>query len=117
MSGRPVANIGIEVKPPQGECNDKNCPFHGSLRVRGIIFTGRVHKKLMQRAIVVERIITIYVKKYKRYMRRRSRISAHLPPCINVEVGDVVRIAETRPISKTISFVVVENLGRGGVSV
>jgi len=114
MSRTQVANIGINVRPPVDVCEDENCPFHGSLRVRGIILTGRVHKKLMRGAIVVERTTTQYVKKYKRYMRRRSRISAHLPPCIGVEVGDTVRIAETRPISKTISFVVIENLGRGG---
>lgn len=117
MPSSSVRDIGIKVRPPSGECEDENCPFHGSLRVRGIILTGRVYKRLMRGAVVVERITTQYIRKYKRYLRKRSRISAHLPPCIPVEVGDVVRIAESRPISKTISFVVVENLGRGGESV
>ena len=38
----------------------------------------------------------------------RGRIPAHSTPCIPVKVGDVVRIAECRPLSKTKSFVVVE---------
>ncbi|MDT7878050.1 MAG: 30S ribosomal protein S17 [Candidatus Caldarchaeales archaeon] len=117
MSQQVLRNIGIRVSPPETTCDDDNCPFHGTLRVRGILLRGKVHKKLMTGAVVVERIVTQYVRKYKRYMRKRSRISAHLPPCIKVEVGDEVQIAECRPISKTISFVVIEKVGRGGGSV
>ena len=105
-------NIGIPVKPPARECDDRDCPFHGQLPVRGIILTGKVYKKRMAKTIVVERDYLVYVKKYKRYERRRSRIPAHLPPCIDVEVGDTVKIAECRPLSKTVSFVVIENLRR-----
>ncbi|MEM0445669.1 MAG: 30S ribosomal protein S17 [Nitrososphaerota archaeon] len=114
MAVQKTRNIGVEVKPPEGACDDENCPFHGSLKVRGIILTGRVYKKGMRGAVVVERTTVQYIKKYKRYMRKRSRISAHLPSCLGAEVGDVVRIAESRPISKTIHFVVIENLGQGG---
>ncbi|HID04637.1 MAG TPA: 30S ribosomal protein S17 [Candidatus Caldiarchaeum subterraneum] len=103
-------NIGVPVNPPARECDDGDCPFHGKLSVRGIILTGKVYKKKMNKTIVVERDYLVYVKKYKRYERRRSRIPAHLPPCIDVEVGDVVKIAECRPLSKTVSFVVIENL-------
>lgn len=107
-------NIGIDVAPPAKECDDVACPFHGHLKVRGIILEGRVFKKYMRKTVVVERDITIYVRKYKRYMRKRKRMSVHLPPCIDVEVGDTVRFAECRPISKTKSFVVIENLSRRG---
>ncbi|GBC70107.1 hypothetical protein HRbin01_01815 [archaeon HR01] len=100
-------NIGIPVQPPQRSCSDSCCPFHGGLRVRGIILKGVVYKKKMRRTVVVERQYRIYVRKFKRYERRRSRISAHLPECIDVDVGDVVRIGECRPISKTVSFVVL----------
>jgi small subunit ribosomal protein S17 len=58
--------------------------------------------------VVVEREYLHYVPKYMRYERRRSRIHAHNPPCINAKVGDRVKIAECRPISKTVSFVVIE---------
>lgn len=103
-------NIGIPVKAPVKECSDPNCPFHGHLKVRGIILTGTVHKKKMPNTVVVRREYLHYVKKYKRYERRRSNISAHLPPCIDVKEGDKVKIAECRPISKTVSFVVIEKL-------
>ncbi|MCS7118250.1 MAG: 30S ribosomal protein S17 [Thaumarchaeota archaeon] len=110
-------SIGIEVTPPQRECDDEACPFHGRLKVRGIILEGRVFKRYMRRTVVVERDIVLYVRKYKRYMKKRKRTSVHLPSCIEAEVGDTVKFAECRPISKTKSFVVIENISRrrGGV--
>ncbi|RAP50782.1 MAG: 30S ribosomal protein S17, partial [Methanosphaera sp. rholeuAM74] len=27
--------VGINVKQPENECHDPNCPFHGELSVRG----------------------------------------------------------------------------------
>jgi small subunit ribosomal protein S17 len=63
----------------------------------------------------VEREYLHYVPKYMRYERRRSRIHAHNPPCINAKVGDRVKIAECRPISKTVSFVVIEKREGEGV--
>ncbi|MEM3053253.1 MAG: 30S ribosomal protein S17 [Candidatus Caldarchaeum sp.] len=69
-------NIGIPVNPPKTSCNDPDCPFHGKLTVRGILLSGVVYKKKMDKTVVVENEHTVYVKKYKRYMRRRSRISA-----------------------------------------
>lgn len=98
------------MKPPSRECSDPCCPFHGHLKVRGIILTGTVYKKRMNRTIVVRREYLHYVRKYKRYEKRRSNIPAHLPDCIDVREGDKVKIAECRPISKTVSFVVVEKL-------
>jgi small subunit ribosomal protein S17 len=62
----------------------------------------------MNGTVVVEHEYLHYVKKYKRYEKRRSRYHAHSTPCINASAGDVVRIAECRPLSKTKSFVVVE---------
>ena len=35
-------NIGLKVKEPKRECQDKNCPFHGSLSIRGKLFDGKV---------------------------------------------------------------------------
>ncbi len=49
--------------------------------------------------------------KFVRYERRHGHIPSHNPPCIDVKEGDRVKIAECRPISKTVSFVVVEKLG------
>ncbi len=105
-----VKNIGIPVKSPVKECDDPDCPFHGHLKVRGIILTGTVYKKKMNKTIVVRREYLHYIRKYKRYERRRSNIPAHLPSCIEVKEGDRVKIAECKPISKTVSFVVIEKL-------
>ena len=103
-----VKNIGLEVKPPEHECDDEHCPFHGHLSVRGQILEGVVVSDRMERTVVVERTFELWVSKYQRYEKRRSKIHAHNPPCIDAKVGDKVRIAECRPISKTKSFVVLE---------
>jgi small subunit ribosomal protein S17 len=105
-----MRNIGIDVKPPERSCDDPSCPFHGQLAIRGKTLNGIVASAKMQRAVVVERDTLHYVPKYLRYEKRRSRISAHNPPCIEAKEGDAVRIAECRPLSKTVSFVVVERL-------
>jgi small subunit ribosomal protein S17 len=36
---------------------------------------------------------------------------AHNPPCIAAVTGDKVTIAECRPLSKEVNFVVVEKVG------
>jgi small subunit ribosomal protein S17 len=66
----------------------------------------------MDKTVVVEREYDVKVPKYDRFMKRRSRVPAHAPPCMDLSVGDTVRIAETRPLSKTKSHVVVERLAR-----
>lgn len=110
----PVRNIGIPgIKPPEKKCDDPNCPFHGTLSVRGIVLEGVIVSDKMDKTVIVEREYLRFIKKYKRYERRRSRIPAHNPPCINAEKGDLVKIAETRPISKTVSFVVIQVVKKG----
>ena len=103
-------NIGVNVKAPAESCSDKNCPFHGTLPVRGQIITGVVSSAKMQDSILVKREYMRLVPKYERYDKRTSKYAAHCPPCIKVKVGDKVRIAECRPLSKTISFVTIEKM-------
>jgi len=103
-------NIGLNVKPPKETCDDKNCPFHGNLSVRGQILVGDISSTKMHRTVQVKREFMRYIPKYERYEKRTSSLSVHCPPCIETKVGDKVRIAECRPLSKTISFVVVEKL-------
>jgi small subunit ribosomal protein S17 len=105
-----MRNIGIFVKAPQEECDDPICPFHSNLSIRGRILEGIVIKASMNKSVIVRRDYNKYVPKYMRYERRHSHIAAHNPPCINASIGDKVRIAECRPISKSISFVVVEKV-------
>ncbi len=103
-------DIGLGVRIPERECSDVNCPFHGTLPVRGQVITGKVVSDRMNGTVVVERNYLHYVKKYKRYEKRSSKLHAHNTPCINASVGDEVKIAECRPLSKTKTFVVVEVL-------
>jgi small subunit ribosomal protein S17 len=100
----------ITLKKPELECNEVDCPFHGTLAVRGRTLEGTVVSTRMQKSVVVQMSYTRYNKKYERYARMRSRVTAHSTPCIPVKVGDTVRIAECRPLSKTKNFVIVELL-------
>ena len=105
-----IRNIGIDVAAPKGECDDPNCPFHGTLPVRGQIIDGVVSTVKMNKTVVVERQFMKYMNKYERYEKRSSRYSAHAPACLGIKAGDRVRIAECRPLSKTVSFVVIEKV-------
>jgi small subunit ribosomal protein S17 len=91
MNGE-VRDIGIDVKTPANVCDDKHCPFHGNLPVRGQVIDGVVVSTKMDRAAVVERNYLKYDQKYERYEKRTSRYSVHNPPCLEIKVGDEVRI-------------------------
>ncbi len=108
-----MRDIGIDVKNPAGEWDgDENCPFYGSLRLRGQVLEGTVSNVGMQKTITIKRHNVRYMDKYERYEKRTSSVSAHLPACIGeINIGDSVKIMECRPLSKTISFCVVENSG------
>ena len=105
-----MRDIGVDVRSPEGEWDGSdNCPFYGSLRVRGQIIEGTVSSQGMTDSIVVERETTRYMQKYERYEKRTRRYAAHLPSCIGgVSQGDRVRIMECRPLSKTVKFCVIE---------
>jgi len=100
-------DIGVGVNPPEKKCEDRNCAWHGSLPVRGKIFHGTVRANKSKATVIVEWGYNRFVKKYERYERRNTRVTAHRPECMTVKEGDKIVIAECRPISKTKSFVVV----------
>ena len=104
-------DIGLDVRAPRARCDDRHCPFHGRLPVRGQTLEGVVVSAAMQRTAVVERTLLHYVPKFERYEKRRRRYLAHAPPCLHIEVGHRVRIAETRPLSKLVSFCIIADLG------
>ncbi|MBI5001562.1 MAG: 30S ribosomal protein S17 [Euryarchaeota archaeon] len=104
-------NIGVEVPGPKGACADPNCPFHGTLPVRGQTIDGVAASAKMERTVVVRRDYLRYSKKYQRFEKRSSRYMAHSPPCLEVKAGDGVSIMECRPLSKRVSFVIIENKG------
>ena len=101
-------DIGIKVIEPARECTDKHCPFHGTLAVRGRLFDGKVTGDKARQTITLQKESPVYYSKFKRYARSKSTIHAHVPECIDVESGDHVLTAECRPISKSVSYVVVE---------
>ena len=50
-----VRDIGVDVAKPSGEWDgDQNCPFYGSLRLRGQIIEGKVRSNGMSGSGVVE---------------------------------------------------------------
>jgi small subunit ribosomal protein S17 len=102
--------MSLSFKKPKKTCEDRNCPFHGSLSVRGRVMDGVVVSAKMDKTVVVERKYLQFSPKFVRYERRHSHIPSHNPPCLDVKEGERVRIAECRPLSKTVSFVVVEKL-------
>ena len=64
----------------------------------------------MAHTVVVLREFEKKIAKFERYEKRQSKIHAHNPSCLDAKIGDRVKIAECRPISKTKSYVVVEVL-------
>ncbi len=104
-------DIGIDVVPPKALCDDKHCPFHGTLSVRGQILNGVVISTKMSHTVVVKREHMKTIAKYERFEKRTRRMMAHGPPCLGLAVGDKVTLMECRPLSKTVSFVVIEKKG------
>ncbi|MFP4423716.1 MAG: 30S ribosomal protein S17 [Candidatus Woesearchaeota archaeon] len=100
--------IGIKVASPQETCDDKKCPFHGTLNVKNRVTKGKVIRNRMNNTSVIEMERRVYVPKYERYEKKRTKMKVHNPPCLKVEEGDIVKIALTRPISKTVNNVIVE---------
>jgi len=107
------------TKPVKGEmeelaradCGDKDCHIHGNLKTRGKTFEGIVIKKFHKRvAIEFERMI--YIAKYERYAKSKTKVHARLPTCMEKEInmGDLIKIQECRPLSKIIHFVVISKI-------
>ena len=103
--------IKKEKSKISANCEDKFCPVHGKdkLKMRGRVFQGEVIRKL-QGKITIQFERTVYIRKYERYEKRRTKLHARLPNCMKdeIDVGDLVQITETRPISKMIHFVVTK---------
>ena len=103
-------NIGLPVKELNKKPveNENNNPFNGSLSIRGKIFEGIVINAKAKGTVVIERESLIEFSKFKRFGRSKNKIHAHVPSNLDIQEGDYVVAAECRPISKSVSFVVVE---------
>ncbi len=69
--------------------------------------TGRVVSNKMDKTITVEVIRYVSHKLYKKYISKRRKFYAH-DEQNSCEMGDMVRIAEHRPISKNKNWMLVE---------
>ena len=79
------------------------------------VLQGIVVSTKMQKTVVVAVESTVRHRLYKKTMRRTKRYKAHdeTNACV---LGDVVRIIETRPLSKEKRWRVAEILTRGNVA-
>lgn len=82
---------------------------------RGRSFQGVVTKIFGRRA-VVEFERTVYVPKYERFAKKKTRLHARIPEGMNLEVGDYVKIRETRRLSKIVNFLVIEIMRKAEVA-
>ena len=80
---------------------------------RGRIFQGTVTKNFDTR-VVIEFERTVYVPKYERFTKKKTRIHAKKPENFVVSVGDYVKVRECRPLSKIIHFIVIDVLKKVG---
>jgi small subunit ribosomal protein S17 len=76
---------------------------------RGRVFQGFVIKKFGSR-VVIEFERTVYVPKYERFTRKKTKLHARIPEKMNVEIGNYIKIRECRPLSKIVHFIVVDVL-------
>ena len=97
---------------PSSACQDAHCVRHRHLSAHGRAFVGTVVSDRRSRTVTVQWERRHLVRKYERFERRKSRLHVHNPDCLAARAGEQVRIIETRPISKTKHFCVVEVVGR-----
>ena len=105
-----------EKQITEQECNDEFCPMHGQISLRGRTFRGKVIRKFPRRvAIEFER--TLFIKKYERYSKKKTKLHARLPHCLenSINIGDFIEIKECRPISKIIHFIVTKKISGGEI--
>ncbi len=95
---------------PEATCSDRNCPYHGDLRIHGASFEGTVISARAPKTVSVAWTRTSRIKKYDRFIKEKTKVLAHNPECINAKAGDRVVVYETRPISRWKHFVVVRKL-------
>ncbi len=100
-------NIGLNIQAPQQECADEHCPFHGNLSLRGKLFDGKIVSTKTNKTVVLQKEAPIRFNKFKRYGRGKNTVHAHLPPCIKISDNTHAITAECKPISKSVSFVVI----------
>lgn len=83
-----------------------------TITTRGKVLVGKIISTKMKKTAIIEIKRNKYLKKYERYEKRRTRIKAHNSEDINAITGEIVKIKETRPISKTKKFMIIEKINK-----
>ena len=101
----------MKEKTKKTERKIENVPKEKVVGTRGRIFEGKVIRKFPKR-VTIEFERMIYVKKYERYARSRTKLHARVPENMEdkIGIGDLIRIQECRPLSKIIHFMVVDKI-------
>ena len=81
------------------------------VKLRGKTFEGTVVNKLHGR-VTIEFDRLMYVSKYERYEKRKTKIHARLPKELDstINVGDWIEVAECRPLSSIIKAIVTKKI-------
>lgn len=100
-----------QTKEEKQMSSSKLAGTHLAPATRGRIFEGRVIKKFPKR-VVIEFERTVFVQKYERFTKKKTRIHARLPDSLNtaVHVGDHIQVQECRPLSKIIHHRVIKKI-------
>lgn len=87
-----------------------------NIPTRGRTFQGFVTKKFAKR-VVIEFERTVYIKKYERFFKKKTKLHARLPDAMinDIHIGDYIKVRETRPLSKIIRFLVIEKVRAAGI--
>lgn len=103
-------------KKPKGKADETSAKeklvgTEKRIGTRGRVFEGIIIKKFPKR-ITIEFKRMIYVKKYERYARSKTKIHARLPENMekDINVGDLIKVQECRPLSKIIHFIVIKKI-------
>ena len=84
------------------------------ISTRGQIFEGIVTRKFPKR-ITIEFDRTVFIPKYERFLKKSTRIHARLPDqfASEINLGDLVKVQQCRPLSKIIHFMFIEKSKSG----
>ena len=108
---RYVKTIGLKIETPktaeENDYIDHKCPFTGDVSIRGRVLRGVCVSTHMKRTIIIRRDYLQWIRKYRRFEKRHTKIPAHVSPAFHVKEGDLITIAECRPLSKTVHFNVI----------
>ena len=97
----PQVSDAVTQSDVKGDAQTGTAPGHRRQEKIGLVTSDK-----MQKTVVVRVERQVRHRKYKRYIRRRTKFMAHDE--IGAHIGDIVRIVETRPLSARKRWRVVE---------